>query len=319
MKKIGLFIITLIIFSFWIYIFKNYFLWTFENDLNNNIEENYIEPIVYQYDQDEQANVVPFEIERDFLWSEKDNNVIDSHVENNSFAEGLNDKIINDELSSAKEYVKKNIDIYGIKFLYFPIDFEKEVVAYTNSFNMFLQSELINKKIDSLNIEIYKEKSDVRGKMKNHRIKLYWVQRMSLPEYTAVWIHEFAHIIDLYYFQKRVFIDISDFFYNISWDWDKVIKSWQIWSDFVSGYAMTNKYEDFAETFTYYILHNGDFLKKSEDSEILKKKYDFFGKYLFKDWGFAWTNFSTWEKIKTYYRDITKINYSMVEFLKFLK
>jgi len=33
---------------------------------------------------------------------------------------------------------------------------------------------------------------------------------------------------------------------------------------------MTNKYEDFAETFTYFILHNNDFLKKSKDSEEAK-------------------------------------------------
>jgi hypothetical protein len=46
---------------------------------------------------------------------------------------------------------------------------------------------------------------------------------------------------------------------------------------------MTNKYEDFAESFAYYILHNNDFQEKTRKSSILKKKYDFFGKYLFKN------------------------------------
>jgi hypothetical protein len=46
---------------------------------------------------------------------------------------------------------------------------------------------------------------------------------------------------------------------------------------------MTNKYEDFAESFTYYILHNSDFLQKTEKSETLKRKYDFFTKNLFKN------------------------------------
>jgi hypothetical protein len=46
---------------------------------------------------------------------------------------------------------------------------------------------------------------------------------------------------------------------------------------------MTNKYEDFAESFTYYILHNEDFLTKSENSLVLKRKYDFFGKYVFRN------------------------------------
>jgi hypothetical protein len=44
---------------------------------------------------------------------------------------------------------------------------------------------------------------------------------------------------------------------------------------------MTNKYEDFAESFTYYILHNDDFLKKTKQSDILLKKYNFFDKNLF--------------------------------------
>jgi hypothetical protein len=46
---------------------------------------------------------------------------------------------------------------------------------------------------------------------------------------------------------------------------------------------MTNKYEDFAESFTYYILHNDDFLEKSRQSALLRAKYDFFSKYLFRD------------------------------------
>jgi hypothetical protein len=51
--------------------------------------------------------------------------------------------------------------------------------------------------------------------------------------------------------------------------------------DFVSGYAMTNKYEDFAESLTYYILHNKDFLDKTKTSRILKRKYNFFSFYIF--------------------------------------
>jgi len=46
---------------------------------------------------------------------------------------------------------------------------------------------------------------------------------------------------------------------------------------------MTNKYEDFAESFAYFVLHNEDFLSKSAKSEVLRKKYDYFIKYLFRD------------------------------------
>jgi len=89
--------------------------------------------------------------------------------------------------------------------------------------------------------------------------------------------------------------------------------------DFVSGYAMTNKYEDFAESLTYYILHNEDFLIKSKKSQYLKEKYIFFNFYLFKDGLFKNTDFSKNNKIKDYYRDITKINFSLENFLQYLK
>jgi hypothetical protein len=80
-----------------------------------------------------------------------------------------------------------------------------------------------------------------------------------------------------------VFTDTSYYFYNISWESIKVLKPGLEQKDFVSGYAMTNKYEDFAESFTYYILHNDDFLEKSRQSALLRAKYDFFSKYLFRD------------------------------------
>ncbi|MDR3150241.1 MAG: hypothetical protein LBU14_01055 [Candidatus Peribacteria bacterium] len=70
---------------------------------------------------------------------------------------------------------------------------------------------------------------------------------------------------------------------------------------------MTNQYEDFAETYTYYILHNSDFLEKSTKSSILKQKYNFFKTYIFKNDEFISIKLKTEEEIKDYYRDTTKI------------
>jgi len=89
--------------------------------------------------------------------------------------------------------------------------------------------------------------------------------------------------------------------------------------DFVSGYSMTNKYEDFAESFTYYVLHNNDFYEKSLLSDILKKKYDFFSNYIFKNDEFKTVSYKVTPYIKDYYRDITKIEYSLQNFLQYLK
>ena len=82
---------------------------------------------------------------------------------------------------------------------------------------------------------------------------------------------------------------------------------------------MTNKYEDFAESLTYYILHNGDFYIKSKKSYILQKKYNFFKNILFDNNNFINTDFSKNNVIKNYYRDITKIEFSTKNFLHYLK
>lgn len=280
MKKITLFIISLIIFSFWIYIFRNFFLWTSELELNNHIENTYIEPSTIIEDLNS--------------WSEsiKKNNI---------------------QTIIANDIEKR------VSFSYFPINLNSEVPDYVNSFKSFLYSYLISDKIDLLKVEMHQDKPWIRWNMKNHSIKLFWIKQMNITESTAVWIHEFWHFLDLYYFKKHVINDISDYFYNISWDSAKVIKSWQKIDDFVSWYSMTNKYEDFAESFIYFVLHNSDFKEKSTKSQFLKMKYDFFNTYLFRGHEFDKSDFSAWEVIKPYYRDITKINFSLQNFLEFLK
>lgn len=256
-----------------------------EKDINNNIEENYIEPSINNEDY---LSVSPY-------WEEIKKGNINDNIKVN--------------LKSA----------YNIDYSYYPKSFEWTIDDYVNPFKLFLNNKAIVSKIDSLKVDFFKEKIDVRWKMKNHSVKLYGIEKMDINECNAVWIHEFAHYIDLYFLKKEVFTDLSDYFYNISWESTKVAKAWQAQSDFVSGYAMTNKYEDFAESFTYFVLHNEDFLYKTIESDILKKKYDFFTKYVFRDFEFMWTDFSNGIKIKSYYRDITKINFSLENFLEFLK
>ena len=81
---------------------------------------------------------------------------------------------------------------------------------------------------------------------------------------------------------------------------------------------MTNKYEDFAESFTYYILHNKDFLEQTKKSNILKLKYNFFAEYIFKNKEFFNSKFNN-TKIKDYYRDITKIDFKEDKLINYLE
>lgn len=285
MKKLYLFLFSLTFFSFLVFILGNYFFWGQEKCTNPYIENTYID-----------QGIPP---EAEVNKNENDLNVA---------SESKDDKI--------KVFLKST---YKINFQYYPPSFWVEILKYTNTLKRFFNSVYVNNMVDKLKIELYKEKNDVRWKMKDYSVKIYWVKEIELPEFMAVNVHEFGHFVDLYFFKLGVFEDISSYFYNISWDWVKIVKPWLKQTDFVSGYAATNKYEDFAESFAYFILHNEDFLKKSEESMVLKQKYLFFTKYLFRDKEFVWTTFSTEKEIKSYYRDITKIEFSLENFLEFLK
>jgi len=227
---------------------------------------------------------------------------------------------INKEEKKDLEKNKKKLEEFllrknKINFLFIPEKFFEE-----KNIKQVLLNKKFNKFIENIKIIFIKDRPDVRWKMKDKSIFLFAPDKMEKEELLAVFIHEFSHYIDLYYFPRDIYWDdISNKFYDISWKTINIIKSWQKWWDFVSWYAMTNKYEDFAESLTYYILHNKDFLKKSQKSFSLRKKYNFFAFYVFPKGFFRNTNFSTDWKIRDYYRDITKIKFSLKKFLQYLK
>jgi hypothetical protein len=124
--------------------------------------------------------------------------------------------------------------------------------------------------------------------------------------------------LDVNYFEKKVLFDLSNKFYDYSWETSKIKKSHITGKDFVSGYAMTNKYEDFAESFTYYVMFNSDFSLKSQESEVLAQKYNFFSEYVFPDNSFVGTSFGK-QKVENYYWDITKIDYFFENLLNYFQ
>lgn len=273
LKKIILFIVLTTIFSFLIFIIKNYLFWWFNDEINKQIEDNYIDPSI-------------------------------------SFSWIINEDLLNNFNSANTE---------EISYIYNPDDFSKDCKDYSNTIWNFLENKKIKNKINEITIEINKDIYDTRGKMKNKSIKLFWILKMTNSEFLSVSIHEFGHYLDIYYLEKKLIKDLSDYFYNISWESTKVLKAWQLQEDFVSGYAMTNKYEDFAESFIYYILHNKDFLEKTKKSKYLKAKYNYFTITVFPKNEFIDSDFSENNIIEDYYRDITKINYNLENFLQYLK
>ena len=153
-----------------------------------------------------------------------------------------------------------------------------------------------------------------RGRMKDAQIFLSpYVARDT--EFTKLFVHELAHYIDIYSLvwsaSKE---DISNNFYYISWQ-APTTKRYNQWTiDFVSGYAATNQYEDFAESFVFYVFHNAVFADRALKSESIRQKYLFFANSIFPAWSFQGTDF-TIGKIPSYVWDTTKISFSLQKYL----
>ena len=289
-KNINLFLILTIFFTGVIFLINTYF---FSDNLIQNPEEQYIEETLKS--------------------SKERKNYID--IAKNIISKKEEAKIKEEKIKKIREKNKyKNIEFSSV-----PYEFLEENIKNKKEIDIILKNNNIFSLLKKIEVIFYEEKSEVRWKMKNRSVKLFSPQTMKKDELIAIFIHEFSHYIDIYSLERNEFSDISNNFYKISWYSTKVLNSGLKQKDFVSGYAMTNKYEDFAESLTYYILHNEDFLDKTKTSRILKRKYNFFSFYLFPNWLFKNTDFSQNNKIKNYYRDITKINFSLNNFLQYLK
>ncbi len=85
-------------------------------------------------------------------------------------------------------------------------------------------------------------------------------------------------------------------------------------NSFVTGYAATNKYEDFAESFTFFVFHNRVFVDRAMRNESLRKKYLFLSEKVFPKNTFMDTNFSL-GTVPPYSWDSTKIPISLKKYL----
>lgn len=113
---------------------------------------------------------------------------------------------------------------------------------------------------------------------------------MGTDEMLSVLVHELAHNVDFGYLEPTRNTRESSFkdgqlplyesdpsldFYRISWLKNDQRRKAANNMDFVSGYAMSDPFEDFAETYTYYVLHNKDFKALAASSDALLAKYRF--------------------------------------------
>jgi hypothetical protein len=109
-------------------------------------------------------------------------------------------------------------------------------------------------------------------------------------EFRALFVHESGHNWDLGCLTgtkdsgKSAFSDGDEAiykndpslgFYQISWLTSEVQRSSTRSEDFVSGYASYNIFEDFAESFAYFVLQNEQFAARALENDALTRKYVF--------------------------------------------
>lgn len=152
---------------------------------------------------------------------------------------------------------------------------------------------------------------------------------MDAGEMAAVLVHEIGHNVDLGYLTEKDQAEASGFsdgkslvyegdpslqFYRLSWENEKTRKKTATNFDFVSGYAMSDPFEDFAESYVYYVLHNADFKAKTQTSDVMLAKYRFMKDVVFKGREYATGIFKV-EDLNRRPWDITVLSYNLASFL----
>ena len=153
---------------------------------------------------------------------------------------------------------------------------------------------------------------------------------MEAEERIGVLIHEIGHVVDLGKLTESEKKKRSEFndgkkpvyegdpslnFYRINWKDDKNRKKTAGNLDFVSGYAMSDPFEDFAETYVYYVLHNKDFKSKTHASNALYKKYQFMKEKVFNGMEFDTGDYVKTDDVNRRPWDITVLSYDLQKFL----
>lgn len=144
-------------------------------------------------------------------------------------------------------------------------------------------------------------------------------------EFRALFVHEMGHVLDLGCFQgspysgNTTYLDGEEMmyaddpsvqFYRISWLASNNQREGVTSEDFVSGYASWDMFEDFGESFAYYVLHRSEFAKRAQQNTALAAKYNWFQTYLPNLPTVAVSNYE-WNGVIPW--DITKLDYTWIE------
>ncbi len=154
-------------------------------------------------------------------------------------------------------------------------------------------------------------------------------QNVTDEELVGVLTHEIGHILDTGVMQGSAasgesgFMDgklsiyqddVSSEFYAISFSDTQSLKADSTDLDFVSGYAMTDPFEDFAESFAYYILHGQEFRLLAKYNDRLQQKYDFLKYKVFAGKEYFNGDLTSVKSVAERHFDVTVLPYDLREF-----
>lgn len=180
-----------------------------------------------------------------------------------------------------------------------------------------INARALRDKVTPLSVTVDAERVEPRGQLSGNEL----IISTSIPtdsEKISVFVHELGHVVDIHYLKPGMLGDPSEDFYKISWESYKIKKKGAKLADFVSGYALSNKYEDFAESFSFFVFHNAEFQKRAKTNPLLAKKYAFFSEKVFESGDFANTNFAS-GAVKTYFWDTTKLPIQTKKYLFYIR
>lgn len=152
---------------------------------------------------------------------------------------------------------------------------------------------------------------------------------LSREELTSVFIHEMGHVVDTGLLEGHSSAGVSGYrehhldvfkddlsveFYSISWK-DSSTKHKDSRSlDFVTGYALSDPFEDFAESYNFYLLHGAQFKYAARFNTRLAKKYAYLRDKIFHGKEFRNNNIKLHPKKRAY--DSTLLKFSLDNFVK---
>lgn len=98
-------------------------------------------------------------------------------------------------------------------------------------------------------------------------------------------------------------------FFSINWMKEGILKANATKKDFISGYAQSDVFEDFSETFAMYILHRSAFEERALTNASLAAKLEWMNANLPTGGNILGTSRYTWDNVVPW--DVTKLAFSL--------